>query len=192
MNEYEEGMNLYSQGEHEKAVKLFTKVLKQDPNQHKSLNALGLCLNKLGDLKQAEECFSKAILLAPHNEDYIQNLDSTRQKIAAAKSDIKKRRKRRIWIKKRTKKEQVNNTDVVCLFLGIALLGIYLVSFVPGIYIISPVRELLGIGGVLFCFFYVSTNFLKFLYQYKIPFRLIILIAVIIALLYLVVRFLLS
>ena len=91
---------------------------------------------------------------------------------------------------KRTRNEQVNNTDVVCLFFGIALLGVYAVSYIPGVQIASPIRDLLGVAGVLFCFFYVSTNFLKFFSLNKIPFRLIILIAVIIALLYLFVQYL--
>jgi len=192
MDKFLEGVNLYNIGEYHKSAKLFQELLSQDKNHHQAWNALGLSLIQCGDHKQAEECFSKAILLAPNNEHYIQNLDTTRQKIAAAKSDKKVTQKRRIWIKKRTRREQVNNSDVICLFLGIALLSIYAASYIPGVQIVSPVRELLAVSGVLFCFFYVSTNFLKFLFQYKIPFRLIILIAVIITLLFLVVRFLLN
>ena len=100
MDKYLEGVNLYNNIEYQKSAEVLLELLSLDKTHHQAWNALGLSLIQSGEIKQAEECFSKAILLAPHNEDYIQNLDSTRQKISAAKSDLKKPRKRRIWIKK--------------------------------------------------------------------------------------------
>lgn len=68
-----DGMECYRAGEYAAAAREFFQVLDDDNTNHKVWNALGICLNKLGQYQNAATCFEKALLLDPTNKTYTKN-----------------------------------------------------------------------------------------------------------------------
>jgi len=102
-DQFNEGMDLYYQGEIQKASEIFLDITNQDTSHHKAWNALGVCLKKLGNLKQAHECFKNAIYLSPDNPKYQRNLDilsydenEQKNRTDPVKKERKKKRNRHV------------------------------------------------------------------------------------------------
>ena len=67
---YDWGRVLRGVGEYEESRKVFVKMLRQWPNHHRALYALGITLLKMGKRDQAEIRFNQAYALQPKNENY--------------------------------------------------------------------------------------------------------------------------
>ena len=184
---YKEGMNLYYNKEYEKASELFLELLKQDQEHHKAWNALGVCFKKLHDNEKAKQCFENAISLFPDSSVYKRNLQLIEMDQFEKQLDDSENSKTKNNIKIRTYHPE--KTDVVCLFMGLFLICVYLFSVMLNSGVPSPVREYLGLGGVLFFLFFISTNLFKMLALIKIPVRLVVFIGLIILLVILFVKF---
>jgi len=67
------GVEAYKQGDYEKALLLFDKAIKLNPNCIKAYNSKGFTLHALGRNEKILECFDKAIELDPKNIDAYDN-----------------------------------------------------------------------------------------------------------------------
>lgn len=190
MDRYKEGMELYYRGEYEKASELFIELLNQDNTHHKAWNALGVCLKNLGDIKQAKDCFENAVRLSPKNVTYNRSLNLIGKELPEEESNAGESPES---IKhKKTYSYQTDKTEVICLILGLFLLGVYLFSLMFTSIITSPAREFIGLGGMLFFFFFVSASIFKTFVQCRIPIRLILFVGLIVTLIILFVKYILD
>jgi len=183
-------MNLYYRGEYEKASELFIELLNKDNTHHKAWNALGVCLKNLGDIKQAKDCFENAVRLSPENSTYNRSLKFIGKELPEKESNADEHPKRRK--NKKAYSYQTDKTEVICLILGLFLLGVYLFSLMFDSIIASPTREFIGFGGMLFFFFFVSASIFKTFVQCRIPIRLILFVGLIVTLTVLFVKYILD
>ncbi|MBN1167859.1 MAG: tetratricopeptide repeat protein [Methanospirillaceae archaeon] len=68
-----DGMEWYRACDYAKAAEEFFQVVDEDNTNPKAWNALGICLNKLGQYQNADTCFEKALLLDPTNKTFTKN-----------------------------------------------------------------------------------------------------------------------
>ena len=66
-NLYNEGKNLYGLGEYEKALIIFKKLAKNDPNSLDYIFAVGRTLARLNKPQEALLCFEKILNIQPHH-----------------------------------------------------------------------------------------------------------------------------
>ncbi|GEM_PF-3097764 len=190
MDQYKEAMNLYYNKEYEKAAELFVTILNQDQEHHKAWNALGVCFKKTHDNEKAKQCFENAISLFPDSSVYKRNLQLIEMDQMEKQSDVNNtERKKKKSKKRKTRSPHPDKSDVVLLFLGLFLIGVYLYSVLLNSGVPSPTREYLGMGGVLFFLFFISSGLFKLLAQIRIPVRLVVFIGLIILLVILFVKF---
>lgn len=78
---FDYGMKAFKVGEYQQAAEYFMAVTEVDDQNHKAWNALGICLSKMGNFKQASICFDNALLLVPNNEVYERNKTKNEVKI---------------------------------------------------------------------------------------------------------------
>jgi len=70
---FEAGKASFKLGDYATAAEQFYSVVTKDDNDHKSWNALGICLSKLGKYDDANICFLNALDICPNNETYKRN-----------------------------------------------------------------------------------------------------------------------
>jgi len=185
MERYKEGMNLYYKKEYRKAAEVFLELLNQDQEHHKAWNALGVCLKKLHDNEQAKQCFENALRLSPESSIYKRNIQL--MEIEQIEKEIDDRQNSKTSNTIKIQNYRPEKSDIVCLFMGVFLIGVYFISVMLNSGVPSPAREYLGLGGVLFFLFFIATNMLKLFIGVKIPVRLVVFIGLIILLIILYV-----
>jgi tetratricopeptide (TPR) repeat protein len=77
---FQSGMKAFKAKQYSEAVVHFTHVIQEKSDIHKVYNALGVTYSKIGNDKDAELCFEKALVLDPQNPTYGKNLGKVSQK----------------------------------------------------------------------------------------------------------------
>lgn len=80
-NYYREGMIFYKDSNYSEALELFLKATKDDPEDHRSYNASGICYSKIGDNEKAKLSFESALMLDSNNAIYQKNLEKVTGKL---------------------------------------------------------------------------------------------------------------
>ena len=70
---YKQGLAQFKSGNYQEASALFLKIIDQDEENHKAWNALGVVCTKVGRYVEADECYEKALTLAPNTAPYQRN-----------------------------------------------------------------------------------------------------------------------
>ncbi|PWR73508.1 PKD domain-containing protein [Methanospirillum stamsii] len=159
---YDAGINLYKEGEYEKAAEKFVKLLDFDKTNPKAWNALGICLSKMEDYQKARTCFINAMKFDPDNPVYLKNLKKTTEKIRPTKPEEPKTSILK-QIRRTLSEFNIGTTEYTCLLIGFILLGIYFLTPLAGIIVPSPTHEIIGICGIIFIFFFLITALMKYL-----------------------------
>ncbi|MFH0968687.1 MAG: PKD domain-containing protein [Methanobacteriota archaeon] len=89
MSLFDEGIQAFNKKEYYTAIKLFLQATKEDDQNHKAWNALGVTFVKTHSYQDADECFKIAVTLSPGNAIYIRNQRSNRAKIPNKKSFLR-------------------------------------------------------------------------------------------------------
>ena len=71
---YQLGHELCSHGKYEKALQAFETIVRQEPSDHESINAMGVARYKMGKFGEAILDFKKAILLWGDEPEYYLDL----------------------------------------------------------------------------------------------------------------------
>lgn len=79
-NSFASGMKAFKDKQYQDAVIYFTRAIEERSDIHKSFNALGVTYTKIGNKAEAELCFTKALVIDPHNPRYEKNLRKVNQK----------------------------------------------------------------------------------------------------------------
>ncbi len=61
----DKGYKLFIQGDHQKALECFNKILEMDPDHVKAWNNKGMVLSELKNYDEALKCFDMALKLDP-------------------------------------------------------------------------------------------------------------------------------
>lgn len=75
---FKEGIAQFKSGNHQEAADLFLEIIRQDEENHKAWNALGVIHTTAGRFQEADECYEKALSLAPGTKPYIRNQERNR------------------------------------------------------------------------------------------------------------------
>ena len=81
-NSFTSGMNAFRDKQYSEAIDYFFREIRENPDNHRAYNALGVTQTKTGDTIGAEICFQKALLLDPSNATYKKNLEKIRAVIS--------------------------------------------------------------------------------------------------------------
>lgn len=73
------GFNKYAIGKYEEAISIFSQIIIDNPDDHKSIDLRGDCYRRLGKLALAEADFEQAVSLDPANSEYLADLDRVRK-----------------------------------------------------------------------------------------------------------------
>ena len=157
-------MDYYKLGQHEKAAEKLVQLLDFDKTNSKGWNALGVCLSKLEDHKQARICFLNAVKYAPDNETYLKNLRKAKEKIPPKPSE-KPEYSRLKKIRRTLSDFSIGTTEYACLALSIILLASFFILPHLSVIIPSPAREILGLCGIIFAMFFVISTLMRY-FQY--------------------------
>jgi beta-lactamase superfamily II metal-dependent hydrolase len=117
---FEQARTKYDSGDYKVAARLFLALVRQNPDDHRSWNALGATFIKLGKNSSGDKCLQKALLLDPDNQKYQQNLLYLRKKV-----------------KKKSAKQSLPHKNTSYYFRAAILALVLLISLAAGAYIIS-------------------------------------------------------
>ena len=95
---FQSGMRAFKNKQYNEAVIHFTNAIQEKSDIHKAYNALGVTYSKIGNKREAEICFEKALILDPHNSTYKKNLGKVIQKkVTESDSQFPKQGSRSGW-----------------------------------------------------------------------------------------------
>lgn len=115
------GMTAFKEKRYEEAIDHFTQSIHEHAVIHKSFNALGVTYSKLGNTREAEGCFKKAILIDPGNPIYEKNLGKVRQTVDIP--DVTD-----IPVKSKNKLFTLNYKRNTPIMVGVTLVAIVLIT----------------------------------------------------------------
>jgi Flp pilus assembly protein TadD len=75
---FKKGISRFKEGQYQDALGFFLKATKEDKQNHKAWNALGVTYSRLETYADANSCFHAALRLDPDNQAYLDNLKKNR------------------------------------------------------------------------------------------------------------------
>ena len=75
-----------------RALKLYEKIIKKEPNNSSALNNLGILLENDDDFEKASIFFEKACKIKPTEEKYKKNLQRVKQKVIVKEAEVRARK----------------------------------------------------------------------------------------------------
>lgn len=115
------GMTAFREKQYEEAIVHFTRAVHEHPVIHKSFNALGVTYSKLGNSREAEACFKKALFIDPDNQTYEKNLGKISHTIVTHDNQEKPEKPKRA-IQKPYRKRNIQ------VMVGVTLVVIILIT----------------------------------------------------------------
>ncbi len=75
---FRQGVAQFKSGNYQEASTFFLRIIDQDEENHKAWNSLGVVYTKIGRYVEADECYEKALTLAPNTAPYQRNQERNR------------------------------------------------------------------------------------------------------------------
>ncbi|PKL60771.1 MAG: hypothetical protein CVV33_00970 [Methanomicrobiales archaeon HGW-Methanomicrobiales-4] len=121
------GMAAFREKRYEESIDFFTQAIHEHSVIHKSFNALGVTYSKLGNIREAETCFKKALIFDPDNQTYEKNLEKISHTIFITEKPEKTVRK--------TRKPHLKGNTLI--MLGVTLVAVVLITLLSLILVVD-------------------------------------------------------
>lgn len=70
-----DGMAAFQAGNYAEAIQIFNKAVKEEPDNSRLYNAIGMCYAKLNKKENARAAFESALMIDPDNVTYQRNIE---------------------------------------------------------------------------------------------------------------------
>jgi len=83
---FRKGIDLFKSGKYQEASDIFLQLIEKDDRNHKAWNALGVVYTRTGRYEEADDCYGKALSIAPGTAPYQRNQERNRSNLQPKES----------------------------------------------------------------------------------------------------------